>query len=156
MMAVRGVLRLMCAAATAAFVFTGPAPVLAGEAAPVASPAPSPGPPVRQLFDVQSTMRDGTRLSADVWMPDDGEKHPVILVRTPYLKTQAEMGFAATARYFAQHGYAYVVQDVRGRGDSEGEFDFFFQEAHDGYDAIEAIAAQPWSNGRGCTMGSSS
>lgn len=157
-MAARRTLKLLCGAAFAAFAIAGGSPALAGEAGPAASPAPSSPDaatqvPVRQLFGIETAMRDGVKLSADAWMPDDGGKHPVILVRTPYLKSQTEMGFAATAKYFAQHGYAYVVQDVRGRGDSEGEFDFFFQEAHDGYDAIEAIAAQPWSNGRVCTMG---
>lgn len=157
-MRVRRTLKLLAGVAAAAITITGVTPVLAGEAAPVASPAAlSPDPtkdvPVRQLFGVETTTRDGVKLSADVWMPAAEGRYPVILVRTPYLKTQPEMGYAATAKYFAQHGYAYVVQDVRGRGDSEGDFDFFFQEAHDGYDAIEAIAAQPWSNGRVCTMG---
>jgi hypothetical protein len=146
--------KLRCGAAMACLALASAAPALAGEAdTPAAAPASSFGAPVKQVFGVESTMRDGTRLVSDVWMPDDGARHPVILVRTPYLRTQAEIGYAATAKYFAQHGYAYVVQDVRGRGDSGGDFDFFFQEAHDGYDAIEAIAAEPWSNGRVCTMG---
>jgi putative CocE/NonD family hydrolase len=146
-------LKALGGAAAAAIVITGATPVLAGEATPAASPAALSAPPVRQLFGIETPMRDGVKLSADAWMPAAGGKYPVILVRTPYLKTQAEMGYAATAKYFAQHGYAYVVQDVRGRGDSQGDFDFMFQEAHDGYDAIEAFAAQPWSNGRVCTMG---
>jgi putative CocE/NonD family hydrolase len=139
--------------AAMALAIAAAAPAMAGEAPPAASPAAPSSAPVKQLFGVETRMRDGTVLVSDVWMPDDGARHPVILVRTPYLRTQPEMGFAATGRYFAEHGYAYVVQDVRGRGDSGGDFDFFFQEAHDGYDAIEGIAAEPWSNGRVCTMG---
>ena len=46
-----------------------------------------------------------------------------------------------------------AIQDVRGRGDSDGKFDFFFQEGQDGHDTIEWMAAQPWSNGDVCTAG---
>jgi putative CocE/NonD family hydrolase len=55
--------------------------------------------------------------------------------------------------YFARHGYVFMMQDTRGRGDSGGIFDFDFPEAKDGYDTIEWIAKQPWSNGRVCMMG---
>lgn len=144
-----------CLFASVAFTFaiTGATPVLAGEAAPAASPAAFSPAPIRQIFGVETKTRDGVTLTSDVWLPAAAGKYPVILVRTPYLRSQPEMGFAATGKYFAEHGYAYVVQDVRGRGDSGGEFDFFFQEAKDGYDAVEGIAAAPWSNGRVCTMG---
>ena len=50
-------------------------------------------------------------------------------------------------------GYVVVIQDTRGRGDSDGEFGFFFAEGHDGYDSIEWMAAQPWSNGKVGMMG---
>lgn len=146
-------LQMLCGGAVAALGLWAAGPVFAEEATPAASPAASPAAPVKQVFGVETRMRDGTVLVSDVWMPAGPGRYPVILVRTPYLRTQPEMGFAATAKYFAEHGYAYVVQDVRGRGDSGGEFDFFFQEAKDGYDAIEGIAAEPWSNGRVCTMG---
>lgn len=105
------------------------------------------------FFDVRSPMRDGVELSSDVWMPNGGGRFPLILLRTPYLKTAAE--YPKLAGYFVKEGYAVAVQDVRGRGDSDGQFDFFFQEARDGYDTIEWFAAQPWSDGRVCMMGAS-
>jgi putative CocE/NonD family hydrolase len=109
--------------------------------------------PVRQLLGVQTLTRDGVTLSSDVWLPQAPGKYPVILIRTPYVKTEPRFTDAEIGAWYARHGYAYVVQDVRGRGDSGGEFDFFFSEGKDGYDSIEAMAAQPWSNGRVCTMG---
>lgn len=118
-----------------------------------ASAAPPQHASIEHVFGLRTTLRDGVELSSDVWLPTTPGPHPVILIRTPYVKALG--GFNADATYFAQQGYAVVVQDVRGRGDSEGEFDFFFQEAKDGYDAIEAIAAQPWSNGRVCMLGES-
>ena len=110
---------------------------------------------VRQEFDVRMPMRDGITLSADIWRPETGRQYPAILVRTPYLKTEKQVRYPEYGKYFASHGYVYIVQDVRGRGDSEGEFDFFFPDGQDGYDAIEWIAAQEWCNGRVGTMGPS-
>lgn len=108
---------------------------------------------IRRIFGLETPARDGVMLSSDVWMPEGPGPFPVILVRTPYLKTDGSMHYAKTAAKFAARGYAYVVQDVRGRGDSGGEFGFLPQEAKDSYDAVEAIAAQPWSNGKVCMMG---
>lgn len=112
-----------------------------------------PPPPIRQIFDVRTRMRDGVELSSDVWLPRAPGKYPVLLLRTPYLKTMPEANHPEWGRYFAERGYAFVVQDVRGRGDSDGEFNFFFQEGRDGYDSIEALARQPWANGRVCMLG---
>ena len=110
---------------------------------------------VHRMFDVRTPMRDGVELSGDVWMPSEGGPFPTIIIRTPYLKTMAigDFTLAGWATYFAERGYAVVMQDVRGRGDSDGDFDFFFQEGEDGYDTIEWMAAQPWSNGDVCTAG---
>jgi len=108
---------------------------------------------VRTMFDIYTKMRDGVELASDVWLPAQPGRYPIILIRTPYLKAMPEISFPSYGRYFAQHGYAFVVQDVRGRGDSGGQFDFFFQEADDGYDTIEGLAKLPWSNGRVCMMG---
>jgi uncharacterized protein len=110
-------------------------------------------PPIRQIFDVRTPMRDGAELSADVWLPAADGKYPVILIRTPYVKTTDYLEMPSLGSYFAGHGYAFVAQDTRGRGDSTGDFNFLFQEAQDGHDAIEALARQPWSNGRVCMMG---
>jgi putative CocE/NonD family hydrolase len=110
---------------------------------------------VTQRFGVRMPMRDGVELSADIWLPAEEGRFPAILIRTPYLKTTARHRYPEYGHYFASRGYVFVVQDVRGRGDSDGEFDFFFGEGDDGYDTIEWIAAQPWSDGRvGMMMGS--
>jgi putative CocE/NonD family hydrolase len=108
---------------------------------------------VRQQFDVMIPMRDGVKLAADLWRPRDEGRHPVILIRTPYLKAPNFIDTPKLAEYFASRGYVVVIQDTRGRGDSEGDFNFFFQEGPDGYDTIEWLAAQPWSNGRVGMMG---
>ena len=95
-------------------------------------------------------MRDGIELSADIYRPDMPGKFPCILNRTPYLKsseTALEFG-----RYFAQHGYAFVAVDVRGRGDSQGTFIPYRMEGRDGYDSVEWCASQPWSTGRVATI----
>ena len=106
---------------------------------------------VRTEFGVLMPMRDGVRLSADVWLPAAPGRYPVLLARTPYQKTGLKLG--EWAAYLARHGYVVVVQDTRGRGDSEGSFDAFFGEGKDGFDSIEWLAVQPWSNGRVGTFG---
>jgi uncharacterized protein len=99
--------------------------------------------------DVLIEMRDGIRLAADVYRPDDAEQHPVLIQRTPYDKNLNALALLQmdTLRAVAR-GYAVVIQDVRGRYQSEGEFTPFFQETADGYDTVEWCAAQPWSTGR--------
>lgn len=104
-------------------------------------------------FDQRVAMRDGVRLSADVYRPDVDGRFPVVLLRTPYLKSGD--GALATGRFFAARGYVLVWMDVRGRGDSDGEFVPYRNEGRDGYDSIEWCAAQPWSNGDVGTMGGS-
>jgi putative CocE/NonD family hydrolase len=112
--------------------------------------------PMRQLFDVRVPMRDGVKLSADVWLPEGNGRYPIVLMRTPYLKTDRTFhNWPKIAERYVQHGFAVVVQDVRGRGDSDGEFDFFFQEGVDGYDTVEWLATQPWSNGKIGMVGAS-
>jgi hypothetical protein len=98
-------------------------------------------------------MRDGVRLSTDVYLPEDPGPFPVILIRTPYnnnLEAQVQ-----DAVYFAQRGYAVAIQDVRGRFDSEGEWSPFVHEAQDGYDTQEWCGTQPWSTGKVGTSGAS-
>ena len=107
---------------------------------------------VRVLNDLPVPMRDGVRLSADVYLPGDGDgPWPVLLARTPYDNNLLmEIGF-----FWAQHGYVYVAQDVRGRYDSEGEFVPWDHETDDGYDTLEWIGQQPWCDGNvGMTGGS--
>src|SRR2546423_4729118 len=96
--------------------------------------------------NVAVPMRDGVVLRADVWRPRDAVRHPVLVYRTPYGKHQAEAAFT-TARKAVARGYAVVLQDVRGRYASDGDYLAYQQEGHDGYDTIEWAAKQPWSNG---------
>ena len=106
---------------------------------------------IREL-NVRVTMRDGVRLSTNVFRPAGAAKVPTILIRTPYNK-----GTDLTANYqfFVDHAYAVVIQDVRGRYDSGGEFDPRHQETPDGDDTLTWIARQPWSTGKVGMMGGS-
>jgi putative CocE/NonD family hydrolase len=106
-----------------------------------------------QRFGVPMRARDGVTLVSDIWLPADSGRWPAILVRNPYLKGFLRGILPRQGAAFAARGYAFVVQDTRGRGESGGEFDPFFQEGKDGYDAVEWIAKQPWSNGRVGMMG---
>ena len=105
-------------------------------------------------FDQRVPMRDDITLSADIYLPMEGltTKRPVILERTPYMKAGIDF---ERAKYFVRHGYVFVAMDVRGRGDSDGEFIPYFNEGKDGYDAIEWCALQPWSDGNVGTIGAS-
>jgi putative CocE/NonD family hydrolase len=97
-------------------------------------------------------MRDGVVLAANVFRPGGQGRFPTILVRTPYGK-----GVKASAHHeaFVRNGYAVVVEDVRGRYDSEGTFQPLTQEPRDGYDTLEWIARQVWSDGSIGMMGGS-
>src|SRR4051794_12687042 len=108
----------------------------------------------RLLFeDARVPMRDGTALATDLCVADDGEQHPVLLVRSPYGRASMR-GFHDPAA-FARAGWAVVLQDCRGRFDSDGDFDPFHQEIDDGSDAVAWCAAQPWSDGRVAMTGMS-
>jgi putative CocE/NonD family hydrolase len=107
-------------------------------------------------------MRDGTRLATDLYRPArDGEPlpgpFPTILCRTPYDRTDRR--YTEIADYFTPHGYVTVLQDLRGRYDSEGTGQYYHvcneRDGTDGYDTTEWVAAQRWSNGRVGTVGSS-
>ena len=92
-------------------------------------------------------MRDGIRLATDVYQPAGGAPAEAVLVRLPYDKNSRYVFFNWIAEIFTARGYAMVVQDVRGKFRSEGETLGFVGEANDGYDTIEWIVGQPWSNG---------
>jgi putative CocE/NonD family hydrolase len=96
--------------------------------------------------DVPVPMRDGVRLFADVYLPDTVGPFPVILTRMPYDKQSAYGMMPALGRFWAQQGYAYVAQDVRGRFKSEGRFGRV-DEISDGYDTIDWVAKQAWCDG---------
>ena len=112
----------------------------------------APGPVLMQ-YDVRVPMRDGVTLSADVYRPRGSARVPIILVRTPYDNGTAPN--VAAGKRWAERGYAYVIQDVRGRGESDGTFYPLVTEADDGYDTIEWLAKQPWSDGKVGMMGGS-
>jgi predicted acyl esterase len=113
------------------------------------------------------TLRDGVRLSANVYKPAGAGPWPVVLSRTPYLKdgridrerdpdgSKTRQRLAEQAKRYTDAGYVFVLQDVRGKGRSDGFYAAFETDIDDGYDAVEWAAAQPWSNGKvGMTGGS--
>ena len=108
--------------------------------------------------NVMTPMRDGVHLATNIYFPAlnrrriDG-KFPTILERTPYDK--AAVGNVTNGTYFAKRGYVCAIQDVRGRFASQGDWYPFAKEAPDGYDTVEWLAAQEWSEGLVGTMGAS-
>ncbi len=104
------------------------------------------------VSDVAVPMRDGVILRADVWRPRGDGPFPVLVYRTPYDRREAPRDYT-TFRRAVERGYAVVIQDVRGRYGSEGEFVAYQQEGKDGYDTIEWAARQRWSNGAVGTFG---
>ena len=99
------------------------------------------------------TMRDGVKLSSDIYRPEEEGRFPGIVIRTPYGKSTAV--HHETGMFFAQHGYIVMVMDVRGRGDSDGDFKEYRNEGLDGYDSIEWLAAQNYCTGNIGTLGGS-
>ena len=101
--------------------------------------------------DVEMKTRDGVILRADVIRPEIASPVPAILVRTPYEKTNQFHSMQFLNPYVAaQHGFAMVIQDIRGRFKSEGEWDFVdltSANAPDGYDCVEWVASEPWCDG---------
>lgn len=127
---------------------------------------------VRVEHDVMITMRDGTRLATDLYYPQpgcggagpSGTRWPCVLERTPYDKSgTAESDRIAghptpfskprIARYFASHGYVVAMQDCRGRFQSGGVFTKYTNEAQDGFDTVDWLSRQHWSDGRIITQG---
>ena len=96
-------------------------------------------------------MRDGVALSADILLPSPSGRFPTLVYRTPY--DRKGMRESPIVRRALERGYAVVLQDVRGRYGSQGEFVPYVNEGRDGYDTIEWAAAQPWSNGDVGTFG---
>jgi putative CocE/NonD family hydrolase len=116
------------------------------------------------IGDVAVPMRDGVRLFADVYLPHGDGPFPVILIRVPYGKRSEYTFMPALGRFWKERGYAFVVQDVRGRFGSEGSFTPYSsgqeifqpgQEVPDAYDTLDWIAAQSWCDGNIGMMGES-
>ena len=97
-------------------------------------------------------MRDGVKLYTAIYLPQSSGPWPVVLTRTPY---SAERMGPPSAGLWTSHEYAFVVQDCRGRFKSEGVDHPFMDDHLDGYDTVEWIAKQPWSNGKVGMVGAS-
>ena len=110
---------------------------------------------------VMMPMRDGIRLATDIYRPKGDGKYPIIFSKTPYNFNSWRDGEQRTrnaerAYEYVKNGYAYVIQNERGRYYSEGEWDILGAPITDGYDAFEWMKNQTWSNGRVGTLGCSS
>ncbi len=103
----------------------------------------SPQSSVRRV-DEMVPMRDGIKLATTIYLPEGEGPWPVVLTRTPYGKDV----FANAAPFWTARGYAFVVQDCRGRFKSEGQYRPFLDDHTDGYDTVEWIAKQPWATGK--------
>ncbi|MCP2636088.1 CocE/NonD family hydrolase [Microbacterium sp. HD4P20] len=111
-------------------------------------------------YEARVRMRDGVHLAADVYLPGwpdvaDDEPGDTILIRLPYDKSGEYTFIPLIAEYFTARGYRVVAQDVRGKFRSEGDALLFVNEVDDGYDTIEWLIHQPWSNGRVAMWGDS-
>jgi uncharacterized protein len=103
--------------------------------------------PVVRERGLVAKMPDGCRLVADVWLPEGPGPHPALLQRLPYGRSVASSPVLPSPAQLARLGYAVVVQDVRGTGDSDGRFVPFVAEADDGAATIEWVSAQPFCDG---------
>src|SRR5438105_13093324 len=115
-------------------------------------------PMIRIDKNIMLPTHDRIRLATDVYRLEGASPAPVLVTRTPYDKEQTVVGGGGVAFDIfraVQAGYAVVIQDVRGRVASEGEFTPHFQEVRDGADTIDWAPGQPWSSGavggRGCS-----
>ncbi len=107
---------------------------------------------------VMMPMRDGVRLSSLILFPKDHPRRdlPTVLLRNPYLTEGMVQGFGVYVRSFLENGYAVIFQNERGRYFSEGTFTYLVGSGEDGYDTVEWITQQPWSNGKVGLLGCSS
>jgi putative CocE/NonD family hydrolase len=131
--------------------------ILAQTISPAPSPEPSakasPPPPADYdlRWGVKIPMRDKVELNATLYLPKNTPRTPVIVTLTPYISDT----YHARAAYFASYGYAFALVDVRGRGNSGGEFEPFAQEPRDGHDVVEWLAQQPFCDGKVTMWGGS-
>ncbi|MBL8266307.1 CocE/NonD family hydrolase [Steroidobacter sp.] len=105
-------------------------------------------------------MRDGVRLATDIYRPSGAAaRRPVVLIRTPYGKDQRygqlQKPPGVFVQFFVDHGYTVAVQDKRGRHHSEGQYVVSGGDDKDGYDTVDWLSKQPWSNGNIGTYGCS-
>lgn len=125
--------------------------IAAGVRADEQGPAPG-AKDVKFQWGVKIPLRDGVKLNATVYTPrQQKEPAPCIFTLTPYIS----QSYHDRGSYFAARGYPFLTVDVRGRGNSEGEFRPLIQEARDGYDVVEWLAQQPYCNGKVTMWGGS-
>ena len=108
---------------------------------------------MKMMMGIKVPMRDGIELTTDIYLPEDKLPCPIILQRSPY-NSNVEAS-VKEAVYLVKEGYGVILQDVRGRWDSEGEWYPFIHEAEDGYDTQEWIGSQEWCDGNIGTIGGS-
>lgn len=108
---------------------------------------------LRETLDIMVPMRDGVRLALDLVFPITDDPCPVILIRTPYDKVNLRV--SENIKDIAMRGYIVALQDCRGRFNSDGDFNPYWQEHDDGFDTIEWIAKEEWCDGNVGMMGSS-
>ncbi|MEY2547254.1 MAG: uncharacterized protein QOG48_2371 [Verrucomicrobiota bacterium] len=127
---------------------------------PPISPEPKPSPSAAPTdydirWGVKIPMRDKIELNATLYLPkspnDAPPKTPVVFTLTPYISDT----YHARAAYFASHGYVFALVDVRGRGNSAGDFEPFAQEPRDGHDVVEWLAQQSFCDGKVAMWGGS-
>src|SRR5580698_1272962 len=106
-----------------------------------------------KFVEMFTPMRDTVVLAANVYLPSGPGPFPTVLLRTPYIKDNPREPLAA--QKYVEAGYAYVDQDTRGKGHSKGVYQAFTTDIEDGYDTVEWIAKQSWSNGKIGIMGTS-
>ena len=158
---------LIAAAALGALAVSGLAQSQA-QPAPPAAPKPTQARPrfmpqltpeqiaaLPKWTEVTMTTRDGVKLAANVFLPAGAGPFPVVLSRTPYLKDALGDLAGYSAQKYTDAGYAFVMQDVRGKGHSQGFYEAFIPDLEDGYDTVEWVAKQPWSNGKVGMVGAS-
>jgi uncharacterized protein len=107
---------------------------------------------ITRRYNLRVPLRDGITLAADLVLPT-GRPAPAVVMRTPYGRSGERQ--SARAEAFARGGYAYVLVDVRGRGDSDGAFVPYRNDGPDGADVIDWVAAQDWCDGKVATHGGS-
>jgi putative CocE/NonD family hydrolase len=156
----------------AAFLFSVNALAQTPPPSPEPKQSPTPPPPNYDLrWGVKIPLRDKVELNATLYLPKPPTaveagvspakfpaadtaattKTPVIFTLTPYISDT----YHPRAAYFASHGYAFALVDVRGRGNSGGEFEPFAQEPRDGHDVVEWLAKQPFCDGKVAMWGGS-
>lgn len=126
---------------------------------PAPSPSPKESPPAAADYDlrwgVKIPLRDKVELNATLYLPKTPAgslpRTPVVFTLTPYISDS----YHARAAYFASHGYVFALVDVRGRGNSGGEFEPFANEPRDGHDVVEWLARQPFCDGKVAMWGGS-